>query len=155
MSNQPFKPKGERAEWRLIYDRLLAHADFGHVIKIEELDEILGRSFIDNRSPIYKARDYLGAMRHRWLEAIPAVGYRVIEASEHMRAALDRKKRAQRQLRTMVRIGEFTDLAKLTPEQLVQFDNQSRFNRLAYMTLMFHESRLARVEAVLQADGKL
>lgn len=150
-----FRPKGDVPEWRMIYDALLVEANFGDVITYDELDEALGRPFRDNRSPIYRARNELGDMRRRWLEPVDGIGYRVIEANEHLYAAAKRKRRAQNQLKQMVHIGEVTDLARLTPEELATFDSQTRFNRLAYLALMSHEKRLQRIEDVLRADGKL
>ena len=150
-----FQAKGDEPEWRLIYSRLLDTAEFGDVITYDDLDSALGRPFRDNRAPLYRARTEMGDTRRRWLEPVPGVGYRIIEASEHLQAAAKRKRRAQRQLRQMVHIGEVTDLTRLTPEQLATFDSQTRFNRLAYMALMSHERRLRRIEDVLRADGKL
>lgn len=151
----PFQPKGDLPEWRLIYDRLLEHADFGDVITYAELREVLGRPFEDNRSPLYRAREHMGDMRRRWIEPVPGIGYRVIEAAEHMHAAQARKKRARRQLRAMVKIGEVTDLSRLTPDQLMQFDTQAKLNAAIYMALVHHERRLTRLEEILRADGKL
>lgn len=151
----PFKPKAELPEWRLIYDKLLVGADFGDVITIAQLDDALGRPFIDNRTPLYRARQELGDMRRRWFEPVPGVGYRIIEASEHMHAAQARKQRARRQLRQMVKIGEVTDLSRLTPDQLAAFDSQAKVNAAVYMALVHHERRLSRLEEILRVDGKL
>lgn len=151
----PFKPKGDLPEWRLVYDKLLETADFGDVVTLDQLDEVLGRPFADNRGPLYRAREHLGDMRRRWIEPVPGVGYRVIEAAEHMTAAQSRKRRARRQLRAMVKIGEITDLSRLTPEQLVSFDSQAKLNAAIYMALVHHERRLTRLEEILRADGKL
>lgn len=151
----PFKPKADLPEWRLIYDRLLEQADFGDVITIGQLDEVLGRPFVENRGPLYRARRELGDMRRRWFEPVPGVGYRIIEASEHMHAAQARKQRARRQLRQMVKIGEVTDLSRLNPEQLAAFDSQAKVNAAVYMALVHHERRLTRLEEILRADGKL
>lgn len=151
----PFKPKAELPEWRLIYDKILEHVEFGDIITIEQLDEVLGRSFVENRGPLYRARQHMAEMRRRWFEPIPGVGYRIIEASEHMHAAQARKQRARRQLRQMVRIGEVTDLSRLTPEQLAAFDSQAKVNAAVYMALVHHERRLSRLEEILRADGKL
>lgn len=150
-----FKPKGELPEWRLIYDKLLQHADFGDVITYEMLEQVLGRPFEENRSPFYRAREEMGSQRLRWAESVPGEGYRVIQPNEHMHAAQARKRRAQRQLRAMVKIGEVTDLTRLTPEELMQFDSQTRFNRAVYMAVVSHEKRLTRIEELLRADGKL
>lgn len=151
----PFQPKGDLPEWRLIYDRLLEHADFGDVITYAELDEVLGREFEDNRSPLYKAREHLGALRSRWIEPVPRIGYRVIEAREHIHVAQQRKKRARRQFRAMVRVAEFTDLSRLSPSDLATFDSQAKINAALYMVAVHHEKRLNRIEGILRDEGKL
>jgi hypothetical protein len=151
----PFKPKGAIPEWRMIYERLLEPADFGDVITYDQLEEALGRRFEPNRSPIYRARQELGEMRHRWLESVPRVGYRVIEASEHMRVAQGHKRKARTQLGIMVKVGEVTDISRLTPEQLAQFDTQTKVNWLLYSALVHHEKRIARIEEVLRGEGKI
>lgn len=139
----------------MIYDRLLEHADFGDVITYAELDEILGREFEDNRSPLYKAREHLGEMRQRWIEPVPRVGYRVIEAREHLIVAQNKKRRARRQLRGMVRVAEFTDLSRLSPSDLASFDSQAKVNAALYMVAVHHEKRLSRIEGILRGEGKL
>ena len=151
----PFQPKGDFPEWRIIYDQLLIDADFGTVITYEQLDDALGRVFLDNRSPIYRARMHLGEMRQRWIESVPGVGYRVIEAGEHIHAAQRHKRRAKRQLGLMVKVAEVTDLSRLTPEELMRFDTQAKVNQMLYMVAVHHERRLSRIEEILRADGKL
>jgi hypothetical protein len=155
MSAPAFQPKGDRPEWRIIYDELLVAADFNTIIAYAELDRVLGRSFVENRSPIYRARQHLGEMRLRWLEAEPGVGYRVIEAREHLDAAQRRKRRARTQLGLMVKIAEVTDLARLEPDELARFDAQARINSALYMVAVHHEQRLQRIEQILKDDGKL
>ncbi len=155
VSYMPFQPKGDLPEWRLIYDRLFSGADFGSVVTYEQLDDVLGRPFLDNRSPIYRARTHLGDMRQRWIESVPGVGYRVIEASEHIDAAQRHKRRAKRQLGLMVKVAEVTDLSRLTPEELMRFDTQAKVNQMLYMVAVHHERRLSRIEDILRADGKL
>lgn len=151
---KPFQPKADRAEWRIIYDRLLEAADFGDVITYDELTEVLGRDFLENRSPIYRARTHLGEMRKRWIESEPGVGYRVIDANEHVRAAEDRKRRAKRQLGLMVKVGDVTDLSRLTPAELEIFDLKTRVNVALYGVAM-HERRLNKIEQVLRGEGLL
>lgn len=155
MTSAPFQPKASRPEWRIIYDELLETADFNAVITYAELDRVLNRTFVDNRSPLYRARRHLGEMRLRWLEPEPKVGYRVIEAREHMDAAQRRKRKARRQLGMMVKIAEVTDLAALDPNELARFDAQARINSALYMVAVHHEQRLQRIEQILRHDGKL
>lgn len=150
-----FEPKGDRPEWKIIYDELLAGAEFGTIISYEQLDHVLGREFITNRSPMYRARRHLGEMRQRWMEPVNKAGYRVIEAREHMDAAQQRKRRAKRQLQTMVDIATYTDLGRLTPEELVAFDSQSKINQALAAVALHHERRLRRIEQILQNEGML
>lgn len=157
MTDEPtrFVPKGDLPEWRMIYDELLTHAEYGELITIQQLDAALGRAFTRNRAPLYRAREHLGEMRHRWVESVPGIGYRVIEAIEHLDAAQQRKRRAKRQLQQMVKIAEVTDLSQLSEDQLVRFDSQAKINAAVYMALVHHEQRLTRLEEILRADGKL
>lgn len=150
----PFEPKGEKPEWRMIYDELLAEADYGGLISYRALQDVLGRPLEDNRSPLYRARLELGEQRHRWLEVVPGVGYRVIEAAEHLRIAQAHKRKARRQFGMMVKVGEVTDLARLTPTELATFDAQQRINVGLFMIAAHHERRIARIEELLREEGK-
>lgn len=155
VARQPFQPKGAQPEWQMIYDDLLADADFGSVITYSQLDHVLGRPFLDDRGPIYTARRHLGRTRKRWFEAVDGVGYRIIEAREHLGAAHRRKRRARRQLATMVEIAEVTDLEHLQPDELVEFDRQTKINAALFLFAAQHERRLNRIEDILRQEGKL
>ena len=150
-----FEPKGDRPEWQLLYEALLQGVTFGDVITYDALDRVLGRPFVDHRAPLYRAREELAAQHRRWLEVVPRVGYRVIAAHEHVSAALQRKRRARRQMQQMVRIGNATDVTALTPEQLVVHDQQHRLNAMLLSVVVNHEQRLARIEDALHREGLL
>lgn len=155
MTSVLFKPKGDRPEWRIIYEDLLAHADCNDVITYEQLDDALGRRFRDHRSPIYRARAEMGEMRSRWMEAVPNTGYRVIEAREHIRVAQGHKRKARRQLSIMLRVGEVTDISRLTPDELATYDSQQKVNALLYQVAVHHEMRLVRLETILRQEGRM
>lgn len=150
-----FHPKGDVPEWRIIYDRLLTNADFGDLISYAALSHALGREFRRNRTPLYRARTELGSLRHRWLEAVPGRGYRVIEAREHLMVAAGHKRRARRQLTLMKRVADVTDLSRLTADELATYDQQTRINAALYMVAVHHERRIARIEQVLREAGQL
>lgn len=147
--------RGKPPEWRLIYDQLLTQADFNAIITYADLDGCLGRPFAKNRGPLYRACQELGALRFRWLESVPGVGYRVIEAKEHVRASGDRKLRARRQLDKMMIIARATDLEKLTEEERNLWDRQNRINAALIGIVSAHEQRINRIEEILRADGKM
>jgi len=146
----PFAAKGEKAEWELVYDRLLAVAEFGDVVTYRQLDEVLGRPFRRQRGPIYRANKHLGAMRHRCLDAVANVGYRVIAANEHIKLAERYKEKGRHQFSAMIRVGQATDLQALTAPELARWDQQTRINATLAAVAMAHEQRLARIEAALQ-----
>jgi hypothetical protein len=151
----PFAPKGDLPEWRVIYDLLLEDADFDDLISYDDLDQALGRDFRSQRGPLYRARTELGAQRHRWLEAVPNKGYRVIQAREHLRVAHGHKQRARTQYRAMMTVGAATDLARLTPDELEAFDAQTRINATLFAIVTSHEQRLGRIEETLRQNGML
>jgi hypothetical protein len=138
---KPFQPLDDKPEWRKIYDDLLAEADYGRIVTYLELSEVLGRE--------------LGNLRLRWLIAVPNVGYRVIDANEHIHVADDHKHRARRQMTRMLEVSRATDLAQLKPAELEFFDRQNRINMALASITMAHEQRIQRIESVLRADGKL
>lgn len=154
-TRMPFQPKGDHPEWQLIYDPLLSTADYGTLITYAELDDALGRTFKDNRSPIYRAREHLGDTRRRWLEAVPGKGYRVIEAVEHLMVANRHKRKGQRQFGAMVRVADTTDLSRLTPEQLATFDDQRKHIAVLYMISVHNYRQLQRHEDALRKAGLL
>jgi hypothetical protein len=149
-----FQPKGEIAEWRMIYERLLEDADFGQIITYAELDEALGRTFIDNRSPIYRAREDLGSIRKRWLEPVPGVGYRVTNPTDHVRVSVSHRRKSQRQVSISVKVLGATDLAKLNPADLAKWDSEQRI-AFAVWGVVSHEARLRRIEELLRTEGMM
>lgn len=149
----PFQPLGEKPEWRLVYDILLQQAQPGDVISYAQLDRVLGRPFIANRSPLYRARKELGEAQHRWLDPVLGVGYRVIEAAEHVMVARRHKRKSQRQMGTALEVVGATDVTRLTDEQRTTFDQLAMILHLQHSMLLSHEKRLTRVEGLLRQAG--
>jgi len=153
-----FESRGDKAEWRLVYEELLVNADYGQIITYTELAEVLERDIHDRqrlRAPIARARRELGNLRSMWLVAVPNVGYRVIQANEHVSVADDHKHRGQRQFSRMLDVSRATNLSRLNPEELAVWDNQNRINAFLVTVVRSHESRIRRIEEVLRADGKM
>lgn len=149
-----FTPKGDKPEWRMIYDDLLASADFGTIITYQEIASVLGRDLQSNRTPLYRARSELGELRKRWLEPVPNVGYRVIEPSGHVRVSAAHKRKSRRQLGMAIRVLESTDVSRLTMDGLSEWDTQQKLT-FALWAVVAHESRLRKIEAVLKKEGLL
>jgi hypothetical protein len=149
-----FAPKGEKAEWLLVYDKLLADADFGTVITYAQVDEVLGRDSRSNRAPIYRARDHLADTRKRWLESVPGVGYRVTEPADHVRVSVHHRRKSKRQLGIAVKVLESTDITRLDPTGLAQWDEQQKVT-FALWAIVAHEARLRKIEDILRKEGLL
>jgi hypothetical protein len=97
----PFEPLGDKARWRIIYD-LLARCSVGATVKYDDIATALGLDPDVDRHTIQLAmrrasREY-EARDRRALEAVPNVGYRVVEAEEHLRLARGQQKRSTRAL---------------------------------------------------------
>lgn len=152
---RPFQPKGDAPEWRMIYDNLLADADFGDTITLDQISDVLGRPFTKNRSPILRANKELGIARRRQLQAVPGVGYRVVQPNEHISMAIGRRDRAARQIKHGVEVLGVTDLARLTPAELSIHDTQTRINVALYSAVVHHEHRIGRLEEIARREGKL
>jgi len=150
---RPFQPKGDVPEWRMVYEKLLADAQFGDVITYAMLDAALGRSFVENRSPLAKAKAKLAEWRKRQIVVIPTVGYRVVEAREHLDVATDYQRRGQRQLQRMARALDSTPTEYLTPAERLLYDRQSiiAYTQVAFM--IETNRRFDRHEAILRNAG--
>lgn len=76
MTHMPFRSKGETAEWRLIYDRLI-QLDVGESIGYDEISDLLGRDLAESRNPLYYAMRKMEETHGRTMENVRKVGYRV------------------------------------------------------------------------------
>lgn len=153
MSAPAFQPLGEKSEWRLIFDSVLTDLQPGALVTYAHLDAALGRPFRDNRHPLYRAMREFGEARHRWLEAIPGQGYRVIEASEHVLVARRHKRKGQRQIGTALKVIGATAVGELTQDQRSTFDQLAMILHLQHSMLLSHETRITRVEGLLEKAG--
>lgn len=95
----PFQPQGEQARWRIVY-AILQDRSVGDTITYEELGALLD---VDDRHTLQMAvrragQEYL-EIDKRALDAVPNVGYRIVEAGEHLRLAKKDQRRSSRALR--------------------------------------------------------
>lgn len=151
MRTMTFEPKGDVAEWRLVYDHI-ATLKIGEVVAYEKLTELLGREFKEARGPFHKANRELLARHKRGMLNVKNVGYRVVPAKEHERAARDQHKYAKRRLRASKHWLANTDRGELEPEVAERFDRiESQLDRQIDFTRRL-DKRVERVEKALQAS---
>lgn len=110
----PFEPKGDVAEWRLVYDHL-KDLERGSVVTIESIEELLGRPLGQNRSPVYRAIRELEENNSRTIATVRGIGYRIADPNEHLGLGLSHSGRARRQLRRGLQRAESADRGGLAP----------------------------------------
>lgn len=140
-----FEIKGDRAQWRTMYDRL-SSMTIGDVITDKELAGLLPEAPEGSiRSAFYRAMRECEDEMRRTFARVRSVGYKMVEATEHERLARNHHKRARRQLRTAERKVHSADRSRLT-----QADRQ-RFDALE-MNLAGQREMLAKLNAKVRRE---
>jgi hypothetical protein len=114
-----FEPAGERARWRIIYD-LLCDAGTGTLVTYEQIGEALGLDPDKDRHAIQMAMRRAAAEHEREdrraVDAVPNEGYRLAEASEHLKLARRHQKKAGKSLARGHSKAVHVDLSGVEPE---------------------------------------
>ena len=146
-----FEPKGDLAEWQLIYNHI-STLNVGDTVTYDKLTELLDREFKTARGPFHKANRELLANHKRGMLNVKNVGYRVVPAEEHENAARDQHKYAKRRLRASKHWLANTDRAELPPEVAERFDRiEGSLDRQIDFTRRI-DKRVQRVEKALEAS---
>lgn len=144
-----FATKGAVAEWQLLYDHFET-LSVGAEVSYAKLDELLGRPFLDSRSPFTKANLRLLSEHKRGLVNVRNTGYRVVSAKEHETAAKSQHKSARRRLKRAQHWVRNADRSQLTVEEQRRLDNMDmQLGRQLQLTKALND-RVERVEAVVQ-----
>lgn len=125
----PFEPVGPQARWRTVYDLLCGTAT-GDVLTYEAIGAALGLDPEGDRHAVQMAVRR-AAKQHevndrRAIEAVPNLGYRVVEAPEHLRLARGQQKRAGKSLARGQSKVVHVDLSGMEPETRRAFEVVAR-----------------------------
>jgi siderophore synthetase component len=135
----PFKPAGEVARWRIVYD-LLRKASVDQVITYEEMGAALDLD-PDAARHVIQMAVRRAAREHevadgRALDVVPNAGYRIVTVPEHLTLAKRHHKKASRSLARGQSKVEHVDLTGVDPETrrafevvALAFQMQADFNR--------------------------
>lgn len=156
----PFAPKGEIAQWRIIY-RLFQQAATDQTLTYEQLGDALELDPADDRHRIQaaarKAAKQFLDVNDRAVEVVPNVGYKVVPAVRQIPMAgqqVDRAGRALdrgRALTTHVRMEELTEQERqIVNTMALGFAQVAEWARQIGRRVENHEDRLADVEAELK-----
>lgn len=156
----PFTPKGEVAQWRIVY-RILQAAPVGEVVRYERLAEALD---VDPKADRYRIQNaarqagkHMLQQDDRAVEAVPDEGYRVVPATRQIALASGQIERATsaldkgRDLATNIRRDELSN----QEQQIIQtmalgFAQVAEWARQIGRRVEDHEGRLSDIEAELQ-----
>jgi hypothetical protein len=152
----PFEPVGETARWRIVYG-LLQPLATGATLTYEQIGEALGLLADDDRHTIQMAVRRAGVESERVdlraLEAVPNVGYRIVEPEEHGRLAQRQQRRSSRALKSGHSKVVNVDLNGVDPEvrkafqvMAQAFSMQMDFNRRMDVRQKRLETAVASVE---------
>jgi hypothetical protein len=118
----PFEPKGDVAEWELIYAEIRT-LNPGEEISYERLSELLGRDFkSSSRGPMERAIKELQLRDSRTLVNVRGKGYRMAAAAEHEELARVHARKSRRQLGKSITVLRSADRTQLSAHQATRLD---------------------------------
>jgi hypothetical protein len=156
----PFAPKGEVAQWRVVY-RLFQQAEVGATLTYDELGSALDMDPKEDRHRIQaaarKASEKFLRVDDRAVEVVPEVGYRLATAERQIPLAGAQVERATRSLEkgkdlaVHVRMEELSEEGRqIVHAMAVGFSAVAEYTRQISRRMEDHEGRLADVEAELK-----
>jgi hypothetical protein len=156
----PFKPKGELAQWRIVY-RLLQEAEQDSTLTYDQLGEALDLDPVTDRHRIQvavrRASKQLLEVDSRATEVVLEVGYKLVPAERQIPLAGQQVERASRALDRGSALTTHIRMNELDPheQQIVQtmavgFAQVAEWARQLNKRVESHDGRLADVEAELK-----
>jgi coenzyme F420-reducing hydrogenase delta subunit len=152
----PFRPAGEVARWRLLYE-LLETARPGDIVTYEDLGEAIdldpgtdkGRHAIQ-MSIRRAAKELLREQLHA-VESVPTVGYRVVEPGGQVELARTHQGKAVRALERGHDAVTFLDVTALEPDIRRGVELMARAFLAQRQTMSALDVRQRRLEAALES----
>lgn len=154
-----FQPKGETAQWRVVYD-LLSAADLGEVVTYEDMAKALGMTPKRDRYRIQaaarKAGEKLLTSDDRAVEVVTNEGYRIVSAKRQIALAGNQIERASssldrgKDLATHVRLDELSEAERqIMHAMALGFAQVGEWARQIGRRVDNHDDRIADIEAEL------
>ena len=144
-----FESRQQRAEWEMIYEKF--NWEPGNLITFYELSEILGRNFLNCRTPIYRVKKEITANHGLVLKSERMVGYSVINPEENREMAIYHGKKGKRQINKANFIIRNTDLNKLSSEGRILMEIlDNNISRLSHQMAFLGRRQTAAVQRVDQ-----
>ena len=144
-------------EWKRLYDYLEPILAVGMTVSYPEIEAWMG---LDARTPKGRAQ-FLRCKRevllrlNLYFQNIPRMGYRIVEANEHVTSSRGQLDRGRRRIQEGVRILVHTRVEKLTSQQAqVHADALARMSRIHnYVTVERRPIRALEKQGRLPSPG--
>lgn len=148
-----FTPQGSKAKWEQVFEVFSGHQS-GDTVSYAEIDFALDgvHTRTQVQGIVYQAARRLLERENKALEAIPNIGYRIVQANEHVRLAGKQQGRASRALARGTRQVVHVDLNGLTEVEkaLVQATGHALAAQADYMRrLDIRQKRTERAVATV------
>lgn len=115
----PFESVGEKARWKLLYDKLCV-MEVGAVLSYEimgsllDLDPVADRQTI--RASLRRAADEFLEKNSRALDAVRGVGYEIVQPRDQLRLARQHGVKAGNQMQMAGKLATYVDFGGMDPE---------------------------------------
>lgn len=146
-----FQTKGDRAQWRVIYEHI-SKMDIGQQITYAELAALLPDAPEGSvRGAFQRAMQECETSDKRTFRNVRGVGYRMAAANEHADIARTHQRRGHRQMKRAKRKATSADRSLLTRDERARIDAiELNLSRQVEMTARL-EQRVDKLHADLQA----
>jgi hypothetical protein len=122
MGANVFEVKGDRAQWRMVFDALV-DMKIGDTITDDEIAALLPDAAEGSiRGAFYRAQTEMENERKRSFARVRGVGYRMVQAVEHGDLARQQHRKAKRRLKAAHRKAHSADRSLLTQEERQRID---------------------------------
>jgi hypothetical protein len=122
----PFQPLADRARWRILYEEVFSKVDHGDQVTYEQMGKLLELDPEVDRHTIQmavrRAAHELEEADKLALDAVPNVGYRVVQVLEHMQLARRQQRRSHRALKSGRSKVVNVDFKNMEPETRKAFE---------------------------------
>jgi hypothetical protein len=150
----PFAPTREDGRsYRAVAIDALKDLDHGTLVSYRELGEILDldptEDLVKIQSTVRAANKDLLRSHKRGMKNVPKVGYRIIEANEHMIVAGSHQSKADRAMITALRFYNGADLSRMTEIERRLHHGQHMLAEAIYASHVQLNRRIQRIEDLL------
>jgi hypothetical protein len=98
---------------------------------------------------VKRANKRLLKKQNRYLSVIRGMGYKLLQADEHLGVALQKKQTAQKYMQVGLDILEHTIFDELSPNQRILHEQQLLLMKSLYQKVRFHDEKLSETENLL------